>query len=168
MRKTKITWFYYRSYNDVFVSNLYFSTEVLLSALDMFPEQKAVILIEADTNYIQILSSIGKSVGITAAMSQSRIPKFVAVCSKAKLHCFHSRIHIDDCEGIFMASINNDIELDELVCSVEYTASCMVKNGISDISFSMNIPENQLIISFSKEKYDAAFMRGRVCSIFRG
>ena len=70
MRKPKVACFRYKRHNDVYVSNVSFSTDVLLSMLDAFLEQKIIVLIESDENTIQTLSSIGKSVGIVEVVSQ--------------------------------------------------------------------------------------------------
>lgn len=61
MRKPKVACFHYKRYDDIYVSNVVFSLDVLLSMLDAFPDQKIIVLIESDENNIQILSSIGKS-----------------------------------------------------------------------------------------------------------
>ena len=73
---------------------------------------------------------------------------------------------MDDLEGMFIASINNDIIPEEFVCSLDHTANSMVKNGISDISISINFPENQMVISLSKEKYEVMSIKDKICSIF--
>ena len=48
MRKPKVACFRYKRHNDVYVSNVSFSTDVLLSMLDAFLEQKIIVLIESD------------------------------------------------------------------------------------------------------------------------
>ena len=44
MRKPKVACFRYKRHNDVYVSNVSFSTDVLLSMLDAFLEQKIIVL----------------------------------------------------------------------------------------------------------------------------
>ena len=166
MKKTKVACFRYKRHNDVYVSNVYFSTHALLSMLDAFPDQKLIVLIESDENNIQTLSSIGKSMGIAAAVSHYPVPRFSAACSKTELHCLFSQVNVNDFEGALIASINNGIIPDALICSIAHTASTMVKCGMSDISLSINFPENQMVISFTKEKYEVMSIKDKICSIF--
>ena len=168
MRKPKIACFRYKRHNDVYVSNVSFSTDVLLSILDAFPDQKIIVLIESDADYIQTLSSIGKSIGIVEVMPGFHVSRFTVVCNKTELLCLLNRVNMDDIEGIFIASINNIIIPDEFICSLDHTASSMVKDGMSDISISANFPENQMVISFLKEKYDVDSIKDTILSIIRG
>ena len=167
MRKPKVACFRYKRHNDVYVSNVSFSTDVLLSILDAFPDQKIIVLIESDAIYVQTLSLIGKSIGIAEVMPRSHVPRFSVVCNKMELHCLLNRVNMDNFEGMFIASINNDIIPEEFICSLDHTANSMVKNGISDISISINFPENQMVISLSKEKYEVMSIKDKICSIFR-
>lgn len=166
MRKPKVVCFRYKKHNDIYVSNVFFSPDVLLSMLDAFPDQKIIVLIESDENNIQTLSSIGKSIGIAEVVSHFPVPRFSAVCSKMELHCLFSQVNVDDFEGAFIASINNSIIPNELICSIAHTASSMVKCGMSDISLSINFPENQMVISFTKGKYEVMSIKDKICSIF--
>lgn len=52
MRKPKIDCFHYKSYHDIYVSNVSFSTDVLLSMLETFPDQMIIVLIDSDENNI--------------------------------------------------------------------------------------------------------------------
>ena len=166
MRKPKVACFRYKRYNDVYVSNVSFSTDGLLSMLDAFPDQKIIVLIESDENNVQTLSSIGKSIGISEVMSHFPVPRFSASCNKMELHCLFNQVNVNDFEGAFIASINNSIIPNELICSIAHTASYMVKCGMSDISLSINFPENQMVISFVKEKYEVMSIKDKICSIF--
>lgn len=166
MRKPKVACFRYKRHNDIYVSNVSFSTDVLLSMLDAFPDQKIIVMIESDENNIQTLSSIGKSIGIAEVASHFPVPRFSASCNKMELHCLFNQVNVNDFEGAFVASINNGIIPNELICSVAHTASSMVKRGISDISLSINFPENQMVISFTKEKYEVMSIKNKICSIF--
>ena len=165
MRKPKVACFRYKRHNDVYVSNVSFSTDVLLSMLDAFLEQKIIVLIESDENTIQTLSSIGKSVGIVEVVSHFPVPRFSASCNKRELHCLFNQVNVNDFEGAFIASINNGIIPNELICSIAPTASSMVKCGMSDISLSINFRENQMVISFAKEKYEVMSIKDKICSI---
>lgn len=166
MRKPKVTCFRYKRYNDVYVSNMSFSTNVLLPILDVFPDKKIIVLIESDTNYVQTLSLIGKSIGMAEVMPHSHVPRFSVACNKTELYCLLNQVDIENFEGMFIASINNDIILEELICSLDHTASSMVKNGMSDISVSIHFPENQMVISLSKEKYEDMSIKNKFHSIF--
>ena len=166
MRKPKVACFCYKRHNDIYVSNVSFSTDVLLSMLDAFPDQKMIVLIESDENNIQTLSSIGKSIGIAEVVSHFPVPRFSVVCNKMELHRLFNQVNVNDFEGAFIASINNSIIPNELVCSIAHTASSMVKRGLSDISLSINFPENQMVISFTKEKYEVMSIKDKIYSIF--
>lgn len=166
MRKPKVACFRYKRHNDIYVSNVSFSTDVLLSMLDAFPDQKIIVLIESDENNVQTLSSIGKSIGIAEVVSHSPVPRFSVACNKMELHCLFNRVNVNDFEGVFIASINNSIIPNELICSLAHTASSMVKDGVSDISLSINFSENQMVISFAKEKYEVMSIKDKICSIF--
>lgn len=166
MRKPKVACFRYKRHNDIYVSNVSFSTDVLLSMIDTFPDQKMIVLIEADENNIQTLSSTGKSIGIAEVVSHFPVPRFSAACNKVELHCLFNQVNVNDFEGAFIASINNKIIPNELICSIVYTARSMVKCGMSDISLSINFPENQMVISFTKEKYEVMSIKDKICSIF--
>ena len=166
MKKPEIACFRYKRHNDIYVSNVSFSTDVLLSMIDTFPDQKMIVLIEADENNIQTLSSTGKSIGIAEVVSHFPVPRFSAACNKVELHCLFNQVNVNDFEGAFIASINNGIIPNELICSIAHTASSMVKCGMSDISLSINFPENQMVISFTKEKYEVMSIKDKICSIF--
>lgn len=166
MRKPKVACFCYKRHNDIYVSNVSFSTDVLLSILDTFPDQKIIVLIEADENNIQTLSSTGKSIGIAEIVSHFPVPRFSAACDKMELRCLFNQVNVNDFEGAFIASINNRMIPSDLICSIAHTASSMVKCGMSDISLSINFPENQMVISFTKEKYEMISIKDKICSIF--
>lgn len=166
MRKPKVACFRYKRHNDIYVSNVSFSNDVLLSMLDAFPDQKIIVLIESDENNIQTLSSIGKSIGIAEVVSHFPVPRFSATCNKMELYCLFNQVNVNDFEGAFIASINNSIIPNELICSIAHTASSMVKCGMSDISLSINFLENQMVISFTKEKYEVMSIKDRIYSIF--
>lgn len=166
MRKPKVTCFRYKRYNDIYVSNVPFSTDVVLSMLDVFPDQKIIVLIESDENNIQTLSSIGKSIGIAEVVSHFPVPRFSAACNKLELHCLFKQVNVNNFEGAFIASISNSIVPNELICSIANTASSIVKCGISDISLSINFLENQMIVSFAKEKYKEISIKDKIFSIF--
>lgn len=166
MRKTKVACFGYKRYCDVYVSNVSFSTDGLLSILDVFPNKSIIILIETDAKYVQTLSSIGKSIGMAEAISHSPVPRFSAACSKMELRCLLSRVNMDNLEGMFIANVNHDIIPDEFLCSLDRTASSVVKDGISDISISIYFPENEMVISLAKEKYEVLSIKDKIRSIF--
>lgn len=167
MRKPKVVCFRYKRYNDIYVSDVSFSTDAVLSMLDAFPDQKIIVLIESDENNIQTLSSIGKSIGIAEAVPHFPVPRFSAACSKMELHCLFSHVNVNDIEGTFIASINNSVIPNELICSIANAASSLVKCGTADISLSINFSENQMVISFAKEKYEEMSIKDKICSIFR-
>lgn len=165
MRRPKVACFRYKRHNDVYVSYVSFSADVLLSILDTFLDQKIIVLIESDANYVETLSLIGKSIGIEVMLC-SHVSRFSVACNKTELLCLLNRVNMDDFEGMFIANINNDIIPDEVICSLEHTANSMVKDGISDVSISINFPENQMVISLSKEKYEVMSIKDKICSIF--
>lgn len=166
MRKLKVACFRYKRYYDVYVSNVPFSSNVLLSILDAFPNKRIIVLIETDANYVQTLSSIGKSIGMAEVLPHSPVPRFSAACNKRELRYLLSQVNMDDFEGMFFASVNNDIISDEVICSLDHTASSMVKEGTSDISIDIHFPENEMVISLSKEQYKAMPIEEKICSIF--
>lgn len=166
MRKPKVTCFRYRRHNDVYVSNVFFSTEALLSILDAFPDKKMIVLIEADANYVHTLSLMGKSIGIVELMSRSHIPRFLAACEKTELHCLLDQVDTDRLEGMFIASINGDTSSEEFICNLDHITNSIVKNRMSDISLSIEFPENQMVITLSKEKYEMMSIKDKICSIF--
>ena len=166
MRKPKVACFRYKRHNDIYVSNVSFSTDSVLSMLDAFPDQKIIVLIDSDENNIQTLSSIGKRIGIAETVSHSPVPRFSAACSKKELYCLFSQVNVNDFEGAFIASVNNSVVPDELIRSIADAASSMVKRGMSDISLSINFSENQMVISFAKEKYEEMSIKDKICRIF--
>ena len=166
MRKTKVACFCYKRHCDVYVSNVSFASDGLQSLLDVFPSKSIIIMVETDANYVQTLSSIGKSIGMAEVIPRSPVPRFLACCYKMELCCLLSQVNIDDLEGIFIASVNNDIIPDEVICSLDHTASSMVKDGISDISVSIHFPENEMVISLSKEQYKVMSIKDKIYSIF--
>lgn len=166
MRKIKVTCFRYKRHNDIYVSNVSFSTNALLSMLDVFSEQKIMILIESDENNIRTVSSIGKSIGITEVVSNSPVPNFLAVCNKTELHCLLNRVNVNDFDGMFIANtINSDIP-NELISALVDSANSVVKDRISDMSISINIPENQMVITFTKEKYELMAIKDKIRCAF--
>lgn len=167
MSKLKITCFRYKRYNDIYVSNVTFSYDKLLSISDIFPDSKVIVLIESDANYTPILLSIGESIGIATAMFCAHASRYIVVCNIKELLCLLFQANIADFEGLFIANINKDIISDEFMSSLEYTASSLIKKGISDISISINFPENQMIISLNKEKYSVMSIKDKIYGIFK-
>lgn len=165
MRKPKISCYYYKRVGDIYVSDVSFSTDILLSLLDFFPDQKIIFLIDA-SDCIQTLSAIGKSIGIAGVMPGSHTSSFAAVCHKTELHCLLSRVDIDDFEGIFMAGINNSIAAEALLPSLDHTASSMVKDGISDTAISISFSKNTMVLSLSKERYKAMPIKDKIRTCF--
>ena len=151
MRKPKVVCFRYKRHNDIYVSNVSFSTNTVLSMLDAFPDQKIIVLIESDENNIQTLSSIGKSIGIAEVVSHFPVPRFSAACNKIELHRLFSQVNVNNFEGAFIASVNSSVIPNELIRSIVDAASSMVKRGMSDISLSINFSENQMVISFVRD-----------------
>ena len=69
-------------------------------------------------------------------------------------------------EGAFIASVNSSVIPNELIRSIADAASSMVKRRMSDISLSINFSENQMVISFAKEKYEEMSIKDKICRIF--
>lgn len=159
MIKTKINCFYYMRHNDVYVSNVIFSNDKLLSLLNIFFDGKVFVLIELDLNCVQTLSLICKTIGITDVKSNNKESRFIMVCSKAELLLLLKQTNMNCIEGIFVANINKEIVLSEYMQSLEYTTNSMVKKGSFDISISINFPENQMVISSRKGKYNVAYIK---------
>lgn len=166
MRGIKISCFRYRRHIDIYVSNISFSTDALLSMLDLFPEQKIIILIEADEKDIRTISSIMKSIQIAGVVSHFPTPTFSAVCDKPALCCLLNRVNANNFEGMFIANIISSIAPDRLISSLAYSAGSAVKDGISDMSISIIFPENQLDIAFTKGKYEPKSVKDKVRCIF--
>lgn len=168
MRRPKVICFRYKRYDDIYVSNVLFSNDTLRSMLDILPDQRILVLIEADENTVQMLSSISKSMGIAEAVTDSPVPRFSAVCNKVELCSAFAQVHVNDLEGAFIAHINDMAETKDLLESVVYIASTMVKQGQSDISFSINFPENQMVLSFAKGNYEVTSMKDKIYRMFEG
>ena len=166
MRKPKIECFRYKRYNDIYVSNVFFSTDALLSMLDVFQNKDIIILIESDENSVQKLLLCGKNIGVEGIVTSSPAPRFSAVCNKMDMHYLLEAVNVNDIEGAFIADINNSAASSELVYSIADMARFMVKRGMSDISLSINFPENQMVISLDKKKYDVKFIKDKAYSIF--
>lgn len=166
MKKHKITCFYYRKYYDIYISNVSFSINILSSILDVFLDQKVIVLIESDENITQRLSSICKSIGISEVVSHSPVPRFSAICNKTELRCLLEQFDVNDFDGAFIASINNTVISNKLIYSIANIASSMVKSGASDVSIFIDFSENQMVLSFLKEKHDAISVKYKIRSIF--
>ena len=166
MRKIKVTCFRYKRHNDIYVSNVSFSTDALLSMLDDFPDQKIIILIESDENNIRTVSLIAKSIGLAAVVSNSPVPRFSVACNKTELRCLLNRVNVEEFEGMFIASTINSVISNELISALVDCANSAVKDGISDISISINVPENQMVITFAKEKYELTSIKDKIRCIF--
>ena len=69
---------------------------------------------------------------------------------------------MNDLEGAFIAHIDDMAETRELLDSVVHIASTMVKQGLSDLSFSINFPENQMVLSFAKGNYEVTSMKDKI------
>mgnify|MGYP004641783959 CR=1 FL=1 len=166
MRKPKVACFGYKKHVDIYVSNVSFSTDALLSLLDVFLNQKIIVLIESDEYKVQVLSKIGKNLEMAEAVSFLPVPRFSTICDKIKLRCLLDQVDTNDFEGVFIAGIDDMVITDELFCSIANIANSMVKCGMSDMSISLNFPENQMTISFAKGKYEVQSIKEKICSIF--
>jgi len=100
-------------------------------------------------------------------MPRAQVSRYTVVCNKTELICLFTQVSLDDLEGVFIAGINKDIISEEFLYSLEHTASSMVKNGISDISISINFPENEMVISLSKEKDAVMSIKDKIRNIYR-
>lgn len=94
-----------------------FSTGELLLILDVSPDQKVIVLIESDADYVQTLLTIGKSIGIAEIIPRPHVSRFIVVCNKTELLCLLNQANIDNFEGLFIASIHNDIISDDFIYS---------------------------------------------------
>ena len=166
MRKIKFNCFRYKRHNDVYVSNVSFSSDAVLSMLDAFLDSKIIIMIESDENNIRTVSSIGKSIGMTAVVSNSPMPRFSTACNKTELHRLLNRVDFNDFDGMFIANTVNSVIPSELISTLADSANSVVKDGISDMSISINFSENQMVITFSKEKYELMFIKDKIRCAF--
>lgn len=166
MRKTKITCFGYKNYNDIYISNALFSMHGLISVLDIFPDKKVIVLIESGENSGSILSLISESIRTDVIIFHTQTSSIILVCNKTELFCLINKVKIADFDGLFVASMNKDIVLDQFIHSLEYMASSMVKNEISDISLSINFLENEMVVSLNKTKYKVKSIKDIISSIF--
>ena len=166
MKKTKISCFRYRKYNDIYVSNVSFSSDSLLSILDSLPSDNIIFLIESDVSYLKTLSYVVKELLSKEVMFRFSSSCFTMICNKELLIRFVKLVNIENCDGMFIANVKNDVISDKFFNSIIHEATYMVKNLMSDISISINFPENQMIISLSKEKYEIMSIKDRINHIF--
>ena len=166
MKKIKLSCFRHKRYTDIYVNRASFSTDKLLSILDIFPNQKVVVIIDSDEDYIQTLSTVCKSIEITEVILRLHLSIFIIACNKSELISLLSQADIDKFENLFIASIHNDIISDELINSLEHVASSLVKKGVSDILINFIFPEYEMEISLLNEKYELKFFKDKILSIF--
>ena len=166
MRKPKVVCFLYKRYNDVYVSNVPFLNDILISMLDAFLDRKIIVMIESDENYIKTLSSISQNIEISEIMPRLYASRFSAVCNKKDLICLIKQVNVKNLSGMFMANVNNDIITDEFIYAFDRIAGDVVKDGMSDVSISIDFPENQIVISLSKEKYMSMSIKEKICNMF--
>lgn len=165
MNKLKISCFPYKRHDDIYVSRVTFSYDKLLSMLDILPDQKVIALIESDVNFTSIISLTDEGIQIVESMPRLHSFRYTVICSKAELICLLNQANVIDFEGLFIASVSQDTISDEFMHSLEHKASSMVKNGISDISISVNFPENEVIISVIKAKYSSKSIKDAISNI---
>lgn len=166
MRKPKVECFHYKKYNDIYVSGVAFSSKAWLSLLNIFFKQEIIVLTETDESNIKVLSSIGDSMGISAAAVYFPTPRFSAVCSTMRLQCLFNYISMNDVDGAFIADIKAGITPTEFIGSIDRLANSMVKREMSDASVYINFPENEITISFANDKYEVKAVEKRIYSIF--
>ncbi len=166
MRKPKVECFHYKKYNDIYVSGVAFSNNAWLSLLNTFFKQEIIVLAETDENNVKALSSIGESMGISAAAVYSPTPRFSAVCSTMQLQCLFNHINMNDVDGAFIADIKTGITPTEFIGSIDRLANSMVRREMSDAAFYINFPENEITISFANDKYEVKAVEERIYSIF--
>ena len=166
MRKPKVVCFRYKRYNDVYVSNVPFLNDILISMLDAFLDRKIIVMIESDENYIKTLSSISQNIEISEIMPRLYASRFSAVCNKNDLICLIKQVNVKNLSGMFTANVNNDIITDEFIYAFDRIAGDVVKDGMSDVSISIDFPENQIVISLSKEKYMSMSIKEKICNMF--
>lgn len=166
LSKPKISCFRYKMNYDVYVNKVDFSSDQLLSILDVLPNKKVVAIIESDVNFQTALLSLGESIQAKVESHFISASRLILTCSKDKLLSALSHTNIGDLEGLYIASIIEDNKLDEFAHSIEDQASSMVKNGIADISFSINFSENEMIISLAKAKYSVTSIIDVIRSVF--
>ena len=97
------------------------------------------------------------------------MPVFIAFCDKKQFHYLLNQVNVGDFEELFIASIRDDCIQDRLIGFSVHTISSMVKDGISDVSISVNFFENEMIISLlkSNEKSEVIFDKEKILSIFK-
>ena len=104
-----------------------FSTDALLSMVDVFTDQNIIILIESDENNIRTASPIGKIIGITSVVSYYFVSRFSATCNKTELRCLLNRVNVNDFEGVFIADIINGVIPNKLISALAVSANSVVK-----------------------------------------
>lgn len=151
----------------IFILVMYFfSMHGVLSVLDIFPDKKVIALIELGENSDSMLSLMEESIRTDAIIFHTQTSRIILICNKTELFCLINKAKIADFEGLFVASMNIDIVSEQFIYSLEYMASSMVKNGICDISLSINFLENEMVVSLDKTKYKAKSIKDIISSIF--
>lgn len=164
MRKPKITCFQYKNYYDIRVYHASFSADALMSLVDLLPEEKVIVLIASDMDIGTIVSSLGKSIQIYRGTTYDDTMMFV--CNKRDLLSLLHQVDIAELDDLFVASVKNDVISDELMHSLEHSASAIVRIGISEMSVAVVFSENEMIISSSKTKYAVKSMKDEIRNIF--
>lgn len=153
MKMPKISYFRYKQYNDVYVTNFSVSADMLMSMLNSFSGQRIFALIESDADSIKKLSAISKCIGITEVVRYSHTERYAFTCNKTDLHYLISNMNLADLDGMFIANIHSDIVPDRFTVSLDHITNTMVKKGLADVVFFVHFPENQMIISARKNVY---------------
>lgn len=165
MRRPKITCYRYKNYTDIYISNVFISIKKLLSVFDILPDGTMIALIDLGVESNHKLSIVAKEISeMIYIPNETRI---IVICDKSNLLYLLGKTTSLDVDGMFIADGHSNTVTDELIYSLEYNASRMVKKGNADMSFSIDFLENQMIVSIRNGKHTLQSIKDKIYSAFR-
>lgn len=166
MIKPRVTCFRYKKYTDIYFDNVAFSTKRLAELLEIFSGQTLIAIVETDIDLYPWLPLIGKSVRTNVSIENTPITSITMIIDAEELiqligyipYCF---------EGLFVANISDNSHFEKLLFSVKSMATSLVKSGVSYMSVSVNIPENEIVVSIDNAQYNKSHVKDKIYTIFR-
>lgn len=167
MIKPRVTCFRHKKYTDIYFDNVAFSTKRLIELLEIFSNQTLIAIIETDMDLCPWLHLPGKSARINVSITNTPITSIVMIVDAAELIQLIDYVPYCCFEGLFVANVSDNSHFEELLSSVKSTATLLVKSGMSYMSVSINVPENEMVVSIDKTQYNESHVKDKIYTIFR-
>lgn len=150
MSKPKIRYFRYKSNTDVYISNMVLPIASIKKIAHLFFEKEMIVIIDTEEDIFSALSQFNERVRkaiLDVSTIEPPIRSLAIAINQADFDDLIDQLFEYHIEGVFLADFIDGINIQELLLKVKIIAPSMVKREIASVTVSINMPENELIVS---------------------